>query len=151
MIYNLQTFLASASNSVPHPIFSIQACPRVLYVSISITSSYPCLGLYKAWKNITPCILAAHTHSVTYTMFIPILGLNSFIIPPRSLPRPTPSPTPKPWLDAFSIFQNPLWLLAIYNPSNPRRFWYKVRGLISWKKFLPLMLPLFPLIELEYL
>ena len=82
--------------------------PRVMYVSTSITSSDPCLGLYKAWKNTNPCILAAHTYSVTHTMFIPILGLNSLIIPPRSLPIPTPSPTPKPWWDAFSISQNPL-------------------------------------------
>ena len=51
-------------------------------------------------------------------------GSSLVSIPLGGLFRPIPpSPTPKPWLGAFSISQNPLWLLASYNPGNPRRFW----------------------------
>ena len=59
-----------------HPRLSAQLCPsshlfhtsmpRVMYVSASITSSDPCLGLYKAWKNTTPASLPP-THTLLHT------------------------------------------------------------------------------------
>ena len=75
----------------------------------------------EAWRAAVPEVTKSQTRLSNWAT---TTRIQLSIIPLGGLFRPIPpSPTPKPWLGAFSISQNPLWLLASYNPGNPRRFW----------------------------
>ena len=75
----------------------------------------------QVWRAAVPEVTKSQTRLSNWAT---TTRIQLSIIPRGGLFRPIPpSPTPKPWLGAFSISQNPLWLLASYNPGNPRRFW----------------------------
>ena len=75
----------------------------------------------QVWRAAVPEVTKSQTRLSNWAT---TTRIQLSIIPLGGLFRPIPpSPTPKPWLGAFSISQNPLWLLASYNPGNPRRFW----------------------------
>ena len=75
----------------------------------------------EVWRAAVPEVTKSQTRLSNWAT---TTRIQLSIIPLGGLFRPIPpSPIPKPWLGAFSTSQNPLWLLASYNPGNPRRFW----------------------------